>query len=188
LILITIDVARIGAISQIRLASKSYTLPAGGHGLRSYPCIGPTVQQTIEYLQAHVAPHETVLVLPEGVTLNFLAGRRSPTPYFNFMPPELVMFGEANIVESLRGSPPDVVVFVRRVLYEYGLERFGDQGFGAQLLAWAHANYEVQHVFGADPLADGDFGIAVLRRRHAENGENREAGRRLTLGNGGPIK
>ena len=35
----------------------------------------------------------TFAVLPEGVMLNYLARVENPTPYVNFMPPELIFFG-----------------------------------------------------------------------------------------------
>ena len=37
--------------------------------------------------------------------VNYLARRVNPTPYINFMPPELIMFGEENMVAAFRSSP-----------------------------------------------------------------------------------
>ena len=67
----------------------------------------------------------TLLVLPEGVTVNYLARRRSPTPYVNFMPPELLMYGEDAIVAALEADPPDLVALVHKSTAEYGLPLFG---------------------------------------------------------------
>ncbi len=165
--LLAIDVGVIGAISQIRLGSKHYDLGLGGQSLHSYECIGPIVRETLDYLDAHVGVDQTILALPEGVMLNYLSERRSPTRFYNFMPPELEMFGEASILSELSRNPPDVILLVRRVVYEYGHQRFGSEGYGASILEWAETHYEIERTIGADPMGDGDFGIAILRPRPA---------------------
>ena len=52
------------------------------------------VNRALEYLRERMAPDETLAVLPEGVMLNYLLRRRAPTPYINYMPPELRLYGE----------------------------------------------------------------------------------------------
>ena len=65
---------------------------------------GRIVQAAVDAVSAMVRPDQTLLVMPEGVMINYLARRRNPTPYINFMPPELVMFGEAENCQRVGGT------------------------------------------------------------------------------------
>jgi hypothetical protein len=80
------------------------------------------------------------LVLPEGVILNYWSRRRSPTPYVNFMPPELILFGERAMIDALNENPPDAVVLVHKPTHEYGLPFFG-RDYGQGLAAWVEQRY-----------------------------------------------
>ncbi len=163
--LLVIDVLTLFSISQVRMASKNFMVQANNEEMHSYPCIGPIAQQAIDYVQQRVPPDEPILVLPEGITINYLARRPTPTRYVNFMPPELTMYGERRIVAALNNHPPETVLLVRRVVFEYGFDRFGDGGYGELLLDWVKKNYLLQKTFGEDPLGAGGFGISILRRR-----------------------
>jgi hypothetical protein len=103
-------------------------------------------------------------VLPEGVTLDYLARLTSPTRYVNFMPPELLLWGEAEILAAFEARPPDLVVIVQKDTTEYGYPQFG-KDYGARLYAWVRTRYRQVALFGDPPLVDGRFGIAVLERQ-----------------------
>lgn len=111
------------------------------------------------------APPRTLAVFPEGVTLNYLARLANPTPYINFMPPEIVLFGEARMLEAFRAAPPDVVVITHKDTSEYGYRFFGVD-YARELGAWIRAEYQAVQVFGDPPLQQGSrFGAAVLVRK-----------------------
>jgi len=83
----------------------------------------------------------TLVVVPEGVMINYLARRENPTPYLSFMPPEVAMFGQTRMLAALDGTAPDYVIVSRVAgLKEYGYEQFG-QDFGREILRWVHAHY-----------------------------------------------
>ncbi len=111
----------------------------------------------------------TVLVLPEGVMINYLARRRNPTPYINFMPPELIAFGVERMREAFGANRPDFVVLLARITREYGQPLFG-RDYGAPLLAWVKANYVPELRLGPEPLhpdrvQDRKWGAWLLARR-----------------------
>ena len=123
------------------------------------------VRQLLERLPQHLAPQETLLVLPEGVMLNYQLRVQNPTPHINFMPPEMIMFGESNIVQALAQSPPDVVVFLKRRTIEYGFETIGD-GYGESLMAWLAERYPIVETIEDPDLLGKNFGRAfILRHR-----------------------
>ena len=115
---------------------------------------GRVMTAALEWLARQPAPEGrplTVAVLPEGVTLNYLARVTNPTPYVNFMPPELIVFGEERIVESFRAAPPDIVFLAHKNTSEYGVPWFG-RDYGQKLFGWLTSEYRPVALFGDPPL------------------------------------
>ncbi|MFW6163412.1 MAG: hypothetical protein ACODAJ_11640, partial [Planctomycetota bacterium] len=125
---------------------------------------GRSVEACLAAIEERVGEDETLVVLPEGVTLNYLARRDNPTPFINFMPPEVLLFGEDVMVAAFRERPPDAVALVHKSTLEYGLDYFG-RGYARDLMAWVRRHYEVVWGVGATPLQGPEFGIQLLRRR-----------------------
>ena len=97
--------------------------------------------------------------------LNYLACLDNPTAYFNFMPPEIILFGEAKTVAAFRGSPPDLVLLAHKDTSEYGSHWFG-RDYAIELGAWLRSDYQEIQRFGDPPLEPGSrAGIAVLTRK-----------------------
>jgi hypothetical protein len=96
--------------------------------------------------------------------VNYLARRVNPTGHINFMPPELIIFGEDEIVDAFRRAPPDFVLLIRKDTREYGLAGFG-QDYGLDLVDWIRARYREVARSGAHPLGpDERFGVVLLER------------------------
>ena len=108
-------------------------------------------------------------MLPEGVMLNYLSRRRNPTPFFNFMPPELLMFGEQAMVEALIENPPDWVVMTGRGASEYGYEYLG-RGYGERLAGWVRDNYDLFERVDAGPDVPSNAMSWALILKHAPAG------------------
>lgn len=134
-----------------------------GHGPDAFRVAsrGRLAGEALAAIEARLAPDETLLVLPEGVMLNYLARRRTPTRWVNFMPPELLLFGEGTMVAALDAHPPDLVALVHKDTGEYGARFFG-RDYGEALMAWVRARYHEVERFGAEPLESDAFGIALL--------------------------
>lgn len=125
------------------------------------------MQRLLQRLEEVTQPDETLLVLPEGVMLNYQLRRVNPTPYINFMPPELIMFGEDTIVEALETSPPDVIVLIKRSTKEYGFETLGN-GYGTELMRWVTARYPIVESLEAPATRGQNFGRALILRGPVE--------------------
>lgn len=111
---------------------------------------GQFLPEALAWVEERCPQDGTLLVLPEGAMLNYLARRRSPTRYFNFMPPELAMYGEAQMLAALRSAPPDMILLIHRDTSEYGVPSFG-RDYGAQLYEWVKANYRATKLWSLDP-------------------------------------
>jgi hypothetical protein len=104
--------------------------------------------------------------MPEGVMINYLSRRAAGTPYFNFLPPELAMFNERAMVSALAANPPEFIMLVQRDTPEYGTRAFG-QDYGAELMNWVAANYQLKHQFGEAPAPDRPTFFILLLQRNA---------------------
>jgi hypothetical protein len=144
---------------------KSCVIGTGPDRLRCAPEQGVPLKAATDYLASRMAPDDTLLVLPEGISLNYLLRRENGSPYVNFMQPELAMYGEENILADFQRNPSDYVLLVSRRLEMYGLHHFGQPGYGDRIMEWVRADYVVEKQFGADPFVPGEFGVQVLRRR-----------------------
>ena len=156
---------------------KIQTLGAGPDEFRT-DVRGQVLAATLEWLErtraASTTP-PTLVALPEGVMVNYLGRLENPTPYINFMPPELVLFGEETILAALRAQPPDIVLLTHKNTAEYGFPWFG-RDYGQALLRWVMDNYESAAVLGDPPLGlvlPGEpqlarapvFGVRILVRK-----------------------
>jgi hypothetical protein len=124
---------------------------------------GRMVNWALKTVDARLSADESLLVVPEGVMVNYLSRQESPTPYINFMPPELTLFGEDRILMALRKCPPDYVLVVHKDTDEYGYRFFG-RDYGEKIYCWVRANYEIVSSIGAPPLRDERFGMVLMRR------------------------
>jgi len=155
-------------VSGRRFAAKTHRVGGGADALLA-DARGPVVEAALGAVARQVAEGQSLAVLPEGVMLNYLSRRPSPTPYTNFMPPELAFYGEERMLAALRATPPDYVALVHKDTREYGVRFFG-RDYGQRVYAWIRRNYREVATFGARPLRDGRFGIALLRRVDAPPG------------------
>lgn len=147
---------------------KNHAIGSGADRLRCAKEQGVHLEASIDYLSKAMEPDDTLLVLPEGISLNYLLRRENNSPYVNFMQPELVMYGEANILAAFQRNPSDYVVLVTRPVADYGLSHFGQPGYGDKIMSWIRTNYAVEKQFGADPFEMSEFGVQILRLNRSD--------------------
>lgn len=108
------------------------------------------LKQVVELLQT-ARPGSTLLVLPEGLMLNYLARIPSPAPHFFYYSAVTENGAEARLVDRLKVKPPDFIVTIPRDLREYGIERYGVRsGAGGDLLAWMRRDYQLRARAGGE--------------------------------------
>ena len=145
--------------------AKSYPLARGGDEIITYE-EDMRRNKALELIKSTTARSATMLVLPEGASLNYLSKHENPTPYFSFLPPEMSFYGEDKMLAALKGHKPDVVVLVHRHTSEYGVGFFGsDMRYGKQILDWIYDEYAPAALIGAEPLQNEQFRIKILKRK-----------------------
>ena len=126
---------------------------------------GSIVAAALNELHAKLKPGESFVVLPEGVMLNYLARVPAPAKYINYMPPELLMFGEPQMVADLRAAAPAAIVLLHKNTGEYGFPWFGAD-YGRLFGQWINESYSKGALFGDEPLRNGSrYGARVLWRK-----------------------
>jgi hypothetical protein len=151
------------AIMNVFLARKTVTVGEGRDAFRA-DGRGVYVNAAVAAIRKKLAPGGTLAALPEGIMLNFLARAQAPGRYINYMPPEVIMFGEERILADFRAKPPDVVAIVHKSTAEYGLPWFGVD-YGANLMAFVRAWYGPSTLIGGEPLQKATtFGIRLMER------------------------
>jgi hypothetical protein len=163
LFVLTLGCVSIAAKSNAIRADQ--TQPVGSEADRFYASnrqvnpIGTLVDWVAKRLAAD--PPGTLLVLPDGLSINFLTRRSSVMPN--------VGGGGADELrmEELRQSPPEYVVLISLDLAEHGIRQYGAPGNpGYLLLKWAKQNYTVEASWG-DPFSGTNLkGATILRRKH----------------------
>jgi hypothetical protein len=149
------------------IAEKTVQVGSGADAFRAVS-VGGAVQRMLAALQT-LPPDATVVVLPEGVMLNWLSRRRNPTRYASFMPPEVMMFGEQRMLAALQAHPPDYVVLWHRLTFEYGVTMFG-RDYGQSLMRFIRQHYTPvrEHCIGIEPLSVATterWGMWLAKRR-----------------------
>jgi hypothetical protein len=162
------------SISALSLADQWYrvkNVPVGVRGDRFLASgaagqwQGAAVHEAVRLLERVSTPADTVAVLPEGVMINYLARRTTPLRVLNVMPPEMMAFGEEEILESLARNPPRLIVLVHKSTSEYGYPFFGTDGkYGLRTLEWITSRYRTTFTIGNRPLRDGGSGVEILER------------------------
>jgi len=123
-----------------------------------------------------IPPGKTIDCFPEGIMINYLARRQTSTPFVNFNPPDLLLFGEDRMLQALNDSPPDFIFLVHKDTSEFG-EKFFGRDYGQKLYAWVRTNYQVQDLpmldLGGEPLRSDEFGIRLLIPKPPQEGQRR---------------
>jgi hypothetical protein len=113
-------------------------------------------------------PAKSLVVMPEGIMINYLARLQSPTSTLFFFSWPISDGRDEAVVNQLQRNPPDYVALVSRNLTEFGLKPFGETPSSGQLLLrWVTQNYERAASIGGDPLDPKQGGAVILKHKMA---------------------
>jgi 4-amino-4-deoxy-L-arabinose transferase-like glycosyltransferase len=156
----------------VYLKKKQYVVASGGDAFLA-DIRGKMINEASDFLLEHTRPDQTLVAMPEGFLLNYLTRRVNPTIYHQFTPPNLIMYGQDNIVTELQAHPPDVIALVHVDNIEYGARFFG-RNYGQKIWDWVFANYEPMvkpngetALFGYPPFVNEKNGVLLVQRKQA---------------------
>ncbi len=127
---------------------------------------GFLVGEAMKELEATMPGTATLMVLPEGITMNYLLRRTNPTPYYLLTPWEMAAYGgEAMILDKMQSNQPDFVAILNINMRDHGRGLFGDPEYGQKIIAWIDADYKKFKTFNLTPHHPDNFGISLYRRQ-----------------------
>ena len=161
-----------GACLDLHLSAREIyslrTLPVG-EGRDQFLAFSPKqdaeglmVQNVVEELR-RLPRQSRVLVLPEGLMVNYLARRKSPLNEWIFIDLTLANGAETRLVNRLAVDPPEHIVLLSRDMREHGITRFGASGQpGHKMLIYIQDHYRILRRFGGDPFDVSTRGAILL--------------------------
>ena len=121
---------------------------------------GRDVNSSLEFLRQEAQSGETLVMMPEGLIVNYLARMRNPSGQLNFTPPAVIMYGETELLTALKVTSADWIGLVSIDTREYGARQFGYDY--ARELALIRDDYE-----GRFQTRDWGSGCIELMKRRA---------------------
>ncbi|NVN99728.1 MAG: glycosyltransferase family 39 protein [Geobacteraceae bacterium] len=104
----------------------------------------------------------TVVVFPEGISLNYFTGLKLPIDHYNFIPPEIDSPEEEHtVLAELQANKPDYIIILSREMGEFASLGFGVD-YACNLSDWDFENYHLIKVFSGSvkPL----WNISLLQK------------------------
>lgn len=111
--------------------------------------IATSLNFAINFLEANLKKDETLLVLPEGLFVNFIL--KKDYPYYNtsFTPLDFDAYGEKYLTEHLLANQPNYIVFLSRSYQDYN-KTFICTDFGVEFCNVVFENYTLKTQFGSN--------------------------------------
>lgn len=105
--------------------------------------------QIIKFINENTKETDKILVLPEGVILNYLTKRKSDNQFYYLIPPNVEIFTQEGIIQSLNKNLPDYVIVFYNKYPWYGTTSFS-LGYAAKIQDFINNNYNVVESVSAD--------------------------------------
>jgi hypothetical protein len=171
LLLLVPGAARLAALSSHLLSLKTEAVGRGRDLFYTFPPeINPTgdMVRLVSDSLAGRPRGETLVVLPEGEIINYLARMPSPVAPYSFYGATTADGREEALVRDLDRHAPDWIVIISRDLGDYGIHSYGEApGSGRDILEWVAGHYGHASYFGGNPFDPRQCGAMIMARRPA---------------------
>jgi hypothetical protein len=139
----------LAAYAQIALYRDSSALVSTARGsFVTTPASAPVLQQTVDFVDRHTSPGETILALPADSGLSFLSDRPAALYDAMFLPGLLdSRADEVAAIARLEAEGTRYAIVDKRRFDGYRYERFGIE-YNRMLAAWIHRNGPPVATFG----------------------------------------
>jgi hypothetical protein len=144
--------------------SKRWTIGQDGDSFRG-ATRGLEVQRMTQLIQQLVPPDGTVAVFPQGLMLNYLTRRPASIKHVNFMPPEVLAAGEAEILSALQEHPPDAVVVNASTIIGGEFSMDVTYRYGRDTLAWIMQHYTPVATSELPPPYPTFYKLVLMKRK-----------------------
>lgn len=120
--------------------------------------IGEATGDVIDYIHKYTKGTDKIVILPEGMLINFLAKRNSDDFYNSLIPLYLETFSEKNIINHFKQTEPDYIIFNNWDTKDYFFRHIcNDYAFG--FCSFVAENYTQEKV------VDTGFRYLIFKRK-----------------------
>jgi hypothetical protein len=124
------------------------------------------MDKMIQYIKLNIHPQKSLTVMPEGVMINYLTRRPAPIPFIVFLPVELSMVGENNIINALKKNSVDYIILIDRPTPEYNVQIFGtDYNYGYLIMNWIKIHYKKIYFISYELTNNSQYGINLFKKK-----------------------
>lgn len=120
--------------------------------------------QALAYIAQNTKKHDSIVVFPEGIGINFLAERDNPLPYIQFHPSYIELLGESTVIRLLEENAITYAIITNQPSPEHGSNQFGI-GYGREIMSWLVSHYTLETVFGDYSTQTSRFSMAIYKRK-----------------------
>lgn len=135
--------------SEMAVFGDFYTIKSQVGKFRTSVSLGNPAQKTIDWIISNTKPTDEIVVLPEGVMINFMTGRPSNPKYYHLIPNHISALGENKVVEGLAEHKPDYFIINNVSYLSYGKNNVC-KDFGFEICNFVNENYDFVKRFGSD--------------------------------------
>lgn len=151
-------------------ARNTYRLAAERGTMIAVSDLGQGFEEALNFVERETAKGESIAVMPEGTSINFLADRPNPLREEITTPGFLSEEGQQRAINQLIASNTQYVLVTNRPTAEFSFEVLG-RDYHKRLMQWIEENYETCAVFGPDhnpdaQIGDKNFFIRAYKKRH----------------------
>jgi hypothetical protein len=111
-----------------------------------------------------MSANDTLVVMPDGVMLNYLSRKRNPSRYFEFTPNFVEATGEEKIINEFSLNPPSFIILSKKDTSEHGAKYFG-ANYAHNIYSWIINNYDKVSALGDPTLTGEDYGIIIYKKK-----------------------
>jgi len=94
----------------------------------------------VNWIEKNTRQSDTILIMPEGVMINFVTKRPTLDKYYHLIPNHIAALGEQNIVNDLKNNKPDYVIITNQPYGMYGAS-YMCEDFGNMICQFIEKNY-----------------------------------------------
>ncbi len=103
----------------------------------------------IDYIINNTDKNDTVLVLPEGVMLNYLTKRKSDNMLYYLIPPNTEIFGNEKIINRIKNNAPEIIIIFNNKYPWYNTTSFSN-GWGSEIFNFINKYYKIEEEVSSD--------------------------------------
>ncbi len=98
------------------------------------------IKKAVEFIENKTDKDDTIIVLPEGLSVNVLTGRKSDNKFYSLIPLYVETFGEDLIIERLEKTLPEYILITNYDTSNYYYSSFGND-YAKEIYRFISDNY-----------------------------------------------